>query len=113
MTSTVLAITASALLLITAGYHLSGLRQVSAGLSGERLGLTRAAWIGIAIDWMLIAAAWVAAAFQLLPTLAFGLGAALSFTSAIVVAATLGLRFPGVWLLGAASACAIAAQMLQ
>lgn len=42
-------------LLFTAGYHLTGLRQVSAGLEGERLGLTRAAWIGIAVDWILVA----------------------------------------------------------
>ena len=113
MASTVLAITASALLLITAVYHLTGLRQVTADLSGERLGLTKAAWIGIALDWMLIAAAWIAAAFQLLPTFAFSLGAALSFTSAIVVAVALGVRFPGVWLLSGASICAIAAQFLR
>jgi len=102
-----LAILGALALLFTAGYHLTGLREVSAGLEGERLGLTRGAWIGIAVDWILLAFAWLAAAFGWFPAIVLTVTSALPLAAALILIGTLGLKFPGVWLLAFAGFCAL------
>lgn len=89
----------AALLFVTAGYHLTGLRQVSDGLSGERRGLTRAAWIVVALDWIAVGAAWMAVAFGYFPGEVALWTAVLPLLGAMVLACVLHPGFPGVWLL--------------
>jgi hypothetical protein len=95
-------ISGAALLFLTAGYHLTGLHQVSDGLVGERRGLIRAAWVLVAMDWLLIGVSWIAAALQYLPPTIVIWTATVPLLGTVVLYATLGPRFPGVWLLGAA-----------
>ena len=54
-----LSVSAAALLFVTAGYHLTGLQRISDGLEGEWQGLIRAAWVVVAIDWLVIGVIWM------------------------------------------------------
>lgn len=98
----VLSISGAALLFVTAGYHLTGLQEASAGLVGERRGLVRSAWILVAAYWFVIGAVWIAAALGVLPQTSTIWTASIPILGAIALTATVGPRFPGVSLLGLA-----------
>ncbi len=97
-----LSLFAAALLFITAGYHLTGLQQISDGLVGQRRGLIRAAWVIVAVDWLVIGGIWLAVGLHIVPQAVAVWTAPIPLAAAMMLVVTMGLRFPGVWVLGVA-----------
>ncbi|KFC70605.1 hypothetical protein FF80_00877 [Devosia sp. LC5] len=111
--SLVLSISAAVLLFVTAGYHLTGLQEASAGLVGERRGLVRAAWILVGAYWFITGAIWIAAAFRFLPQATAIWTASIPMLGAIALTAMVGPRFPGVSLLGLAGTLGLISGLIQ
>jgi hypothetical protein len=98
-------VTLGALLLIaTAVMHGLGGQMVSGWVSGERAAVLQALWYLPAIDWVVVALAWLAIAW----TGGIRLGwliwlvAAIPAAAAILLVATVGAGFFGVWMLAGA-----------
>ncbi len=93
---------AAAVFFVTAGDQLTGLQPISGGLTGERRGLIRAAWVIVAVDWIVVGAIWLAVGLHIVPQAVALWTAPVPLAAAMMLVVTMGLRFPGVWMLGTA-----------
>lgn len=112
----ILLILGAVLLLATAVFHSSGGAMVSGWLEGERGKILQLLWFVPAIDWGIVALAWLYVAWR--PDRRFAslvwLTAIIPLTVAIMLITAVGAGFPGIWmLLGAVALASIGATRLR
>ena len=102
MLQKVLLVLSALILMITAAFHMTGLAKAIEGLVGEQRQFAKAAWIIVALDWLLIAIALFAAASGLLTFDIALLAGTLPITAGLLLSLVMGPKFPGFWLLAVA-----------
>ncbi len=92
------------LLLATAAFHSSGSDMVAGHLPGMRGRIVEMLWFVPPIDWLVVALCWafvaVRADRRLRPIV--WITALIPLAVAVMLAATIGIGFPGLWMLVAA-----------
>jgi hypothetical protein len=95
-------IVAGALLLIlTAAVHSLGSSMVSGWLEGERRSILMAAWFLLAVDWIVVALAWLYCAWRASRSLApiIYLTSVVPAATAVALLIAVGPGFFGIWML--------------
>ena len=97
------------LLLLTAAFHATGASAVAGWVTGDRAQVIEALWFVPAIDWTVVAMVWAFVAWRADAKLGalVWITAIIPLAVAVMLIATAGAGFAGIWMLVSAAALAM------